>query len=454
VKPTTRDAYKLMHDGARALALVEEAGMRIDDDRLEKTIVDVGERIESLQDEQKESETWELWKRRFGSKSNMGSREQLGKVLVEDMGYKVDAITGTGRIQMGEYQLSKIDSDFARRYLEIEKLKKLRGTYLKGIRREVVDDYLHPVFNLNLVKTYRSSSSEPNFQNIPIRDKQIGKLIRTCFVPRDGHVLVEIDYSALEVRIAACYHKDPVMLQYIDDPSKDMHRDMAMECYKLSSDEVNKDTRFYAKNQYVFPEFYGSYWGQCAPNLWEAIDRAGLVTANDVPLKEHLKSHGIRRLGNKKDAGKGTFMGHIRQVEDRFWGERFKVYAAWKEWWWSTYQRMGWVPLKTGFRCQGLMKRNDVINYPVQGAAFHCLLWSLIQMVKLTRKWRSKIVGQIHDSIVADIHIDELDKFLRLAKDVMTTRIRDEWPWIIVPLEIEAEVAETNWFEKQEVSIP
>jgi DNA polymerase I len=109
----------------------------------------------------------------------------------------------------------------------------------------------------------------------------------------------------------------------------------------------------------------------------------------------------------------------------------------------------------TGFWIEGVMGRNDVINYPVQGSAFHCLLWSLIRLQRELRwgKMRALIVGQIHDSIVADVPADELDDFLPLAKRIMTEEIRKHWKWIIVPLDIEAEVSESNWFEKKAVEI-
>ena len=69
------------------------------------------------------------------------------------------------------------------------------------------------------------------------------------------------------------------------------------------------------------------------------------------------------------------------------------------------------------------------------------------------RKWKTKIVGQIHDSIVADVHKSELKDFLHLCRRIMIDDLRKEWKWIIVPLEIEAEVGETNWFDKKEVDI-
>ena len=109
----------------------------------------------------------------------------------------------------------------------------------------------------------------------------------------------------------------------------------------------------------------------------------------------------------------------------------------------------------TGFVCQGVMSRNDTYNWPIQGPAFHLLLWSLIRMVKWTvkQKMRSLVVGTIHDSIEADVHKGELDEFVAKIVKVMTVDVRRHWPWVVVPLGVEVEVSETNWFEKQRVGL-
>ncbi len=458
MKATIANAYKLMHEGTLAHAEIEAAGIRIDVARLDRTIKGVGDRIEQLTDRLKQDEVWTAWKRRFGSQANMGSRPQLGKILFDELGYKSTTVTKTGRPKMDKAELVRLDLPFVKRFLQLEDMKKLKSTYLMGVRREVVDGYLRPSFNLHLARTYRPSSNQPNFQNIPIRDKRVGKMIRSCFIPRNGHVLVEIDYGALEVRVSACYNRDPVLMEYICDPAKDMHRDMAAECYMLSKEQVTKDVRFYAKNQFVFPEFYGSYYVQCAPNLWDAIASGGLTTADGVPLRKHLAEKGISELGYCQPTEKpkdGTFEKHIQQVEQDFWGHRFRIYAQWKLDWFRKYQKRGWFDMLTGFHVDGVYGRNDVINYPVQGSAFHCLLWSLIKLVRWMqkKKMRSVVVGQIHDSIVADVHRSELDDYLAMAKRIMTEDIRREWKWIIVPLSIGVEVAETNWHEKVGVEL-
>ena len=445
VKPTRKDAYQLLHEGMIALAKVEQVGMRIDIDLMDKTIEETKEKISQNEDFLKGSTEWSIWKKCYGKKANLDSRSQLGNVLFDQLGYKATSVTKTGRPQVDIDALSKIDSEFVKKYLTIAKLKKLLSTYLIGIRREVCDGYLHPSFNLHMVRTYRSSASAPNFQNIPIRDKEVGKLIRSCFIPRKDHVLVEIDYGALVFRICACFHLDKTMIEYACNPELDIHRDMAAECYCLNKNQVTKQTRFHAKNCFVFPTLYNSYYVNTSRSLWAAIDESDLKTVDGMPLKKHLRGKGITR---------DNYEEHIKGVERKF-NKRFTTWSKNKEIWWNKYQETGWFDLMTGFRIAGVFSRNQIANVPIQGPAFHCLLWSLIRMVKWLgkKKMRSCIIGQIHDSIVADVHKDELDDYLAKAKLVMTEDVREYWPWIVTTLEIEAETSETNWYEKKPIEI-
>ena len=459
MKPTTADAYKLLHDGCVTLANIEANGMKVDVDYLDTISEDIKNQISEGESELRNHEIFRVWRREHGSRTNLGSREQLGNVLFNVLGHPCSAYTKTGRPKTDEASFEGMNEPFVVRYLEIEKLKKVRNTFLAGIKREVCNGFLHPVFNLHTVQTYRSSSNSPNFQNFPIRDPRMGEIIRRCFIPRRNHHIVEIDYSGIEVRIAACYHKDPSMISYINDPTKDMHRDSAADCFKCTPEEVSKEMRYCGKNMFVFPQFYGDYYVNNARALWESIDKMN-HQIDGVPLKTYLKNKGIRSLGNcnpKEPPKPGTFEHHIRKVERNFWEKRFRVYDKWKKDWWNQYQRDGGFSTLTGFRIDGVYGRNDVINYPVQGSAFHCLLRSLIDLNKWLKKSKMKslIVGQIHDSIVADVHTDELEDYLYTAKKIMTQKVKKKWNWISVPLEVEAEATPKNgtWHEKKEKEI-
>jgi DNA polymerase-1 len=467
MKPATQEAYQLLHDGTLALSCVEENGIRIDLDYLKTARKKAARKIEKLEAELQQNEVWKIWKRQYGPKAKLGSRDQLSHILFRVMKFPVTQVTGGGdgkaaRASTRRGALEAVDHPFVSTYLRMESIKKADRTFLAGISSEVVEGYLHPMFSLNTVRTYRSSSEKPNFQNFPIRDEEQAKLIRPCFIARPECQLVENDFGGVEVRVAVCYHKDPRMLSYIRDPRTDMHRDMAAQIFMLPVEQVSSKSRYSAKNKFVFPEFYGSYWGQCASDLWNDIHRLKLTTGppDEKSIYKHLKDKGVKELGVMPESGKprrGTFLHHLMEVEEDFWGNRFAVYADWKRSWYKKYQQTGGFRTLTGFVIEEVLGRNDVINYPIQGSAFHCLLWSLIELQKelKRRKMKSRIVGQIHDSIIGDVHRRELDDYLQLVKEITTVRLLKHWKWIIVPLEIEAEVCPPggNWHQKEKVAI-
>jgi len=289
-----------------------------------------------------------------------------------------------------------------------------------------------------------NSSQKPNFQNMPIRDEEQARCIRSGIIPRHkGWMLGEFDFSGLEVRVGACYHKDPVWIS--DVLEGDMHRDSAMDCYCLPLEEMEKRIRYCGKNKFVFPQCYGDYYVNCAKALWESIDLMGLKTASGIPLRAHLKSVGLGTYAK--------FENHIKKVEHKFWFEKYTQYSDWKDRHYAAYCKNGYADMFTGFRCSGLMSRNDVINYVVQGAAFHCLLkTALITQEWLDRKgMKSLIIGQIHDSMIMEIHPDELIPITRKVRRI-GHELSSIWPWIIIPLDIDFEVARPDepWVKKKE----
>lgn len=475
-RPATADAYKLLHQGSRALARVEQAGLCIDRERLAESTDTTRDRIKGLESKMRTHEVYDRWQRRFGAETNWDSRDQLSWVLFSDMGYTHPTgernNDGKGELKCDEAVLQTVPLKFCRAYLRHQKLSKLFGTYLTGIAKLCNGNRLHPSFELHRVLSYRGSSSDPNFQNIPIRDAEIGRIIRSIFVAPDDYYMLEADYGSIEVRVAACYHKDPTMLRYIET-DYDMHSQMACKClmfdhpkfdaYRTGADKVAskaaKGLRQLIKGGFVFAQFYGSWFKQCALEIWAAIE--GLKTPSGIPIREHLANNGITEIGDQWPKGgrprKGTFCHHIMEVEEWFWKTTFPRYDKWRKQRYKEYKAHGGFNTLTGFRCWGPMTRNQVINFPVQGSAFHCLLQSLIWLVNgLGRDgWRSHVVGQIHDSIVCYVHKDELDEFLPYIKYTMADRLRELWPWIITHLEVEAEVTPLAgcWFDKKEIAI-
>lgn len=171
------DAYQLLHAGTLALAEVEANGIRIDVGRLKETKRRIEDRQRQLRQDLQFSDMYRDQHKRFGLKTNLTSRPQLAAIL-SSHGHHIPR-KETGNFQLDETVLATIDDPYCSKFLEYEKLNKLQGTYISGVAREVCKGYLHPSFNLHLVKTYRSSSDSPNFQNIPIRNEEIAKEI-TC----------------------------------------------------------------------------------------------------------------------------------------------------------------------------------------------------------------------------------------------------------------------------------
>jgi DNA polymerase-1 len=399
------------------------------------------------------------WKSRFRDKTNTDSTTQLSAILFKVLNYKTTKATARGNAAVDDEVLRRIGTPFTKTILAKRKLTKVRDTYITGLLREQTDGFLHPSFNLHMVQTFRSSSDGPNFQNIPVRDPEQGGVIRRAIIPHNPtDIIGEIDFGAIEVRVAACYHKDPTMLAYLNDPTKDLHREMACECFLLEPGQVTKEIRNTAKGGFVFAEFYGSYFELVGPSLWaQSVDLPLLGRS----LRDWLVGKGIRELGKMEGSvtgGKrwptpGSFLEHIQKIERHFWEVRFPVYDQWRRDWYNAYLERGWFDTLTGFRCQGPMRKNEVINYGVQGSAFHVLLWSMTKLHQWLKanEMESKIVGQIHDSILFNLHPDELGTVLKRARQIMCVDVRKHWPWIITPLVVETELAPAgaSWNEKR-----
>lgn len=454
MKPSTPAAFKLMMNGSAALCDIEQNGMRIDVDYLDRTIKETDIRIKEMQADLRNDKVYKIWRRRFGERTDLGSRKQLGVIIFKDMGVECKHRTKTGRPKTDVESLEDVDFPFVEKLTTLEKLKKVQSTYLIGVRRETVNGFVHPVCNLHLVITFRSSYNNPNIQNQPHHDPIQSKLIRTAFIPRKDHVILEMDYDGHEFRGAASFWQDKAMAEWANNPDLDIHRDMAAECYCLDRDQVTKNSRYFAKNQFVFPILYGSYYISCAKNLWNVIHRDKITTTDGVGLYDHLLEQGITELGDlnpRNDPRPGTFEKHIKEVEEDF-NKKFPEWSEKKEKWWDKYVKNGQFRISTGFVCSGVYSRNQLMNTPIQGPSFHILLWSLIQINNYFKKhkMRSKILCQIHDSIMMDVFEPELQDVIEICQRIMTKEVRKHWKWISVPLETEIEVAVRNWHEKKE----
>jgi len=288
--------------------------------------------------------------------------------------------------------------------LNLSSLVKLNG-YITGFTTlSKQDGYLHPWFNLGQVRTYRSSSNDPNFQNIPVRIPAMARL-RTCLIPRFDTFL-EFDFSGAEVRSIAMSSGDKNLIADVKN-EVDFHRLFASKLYEIPEEEIDKQQRYKGKNGFVFPEFYGSFWGTIARNYPEW----------------------------KEDT--------VRETEEALW-KRYSDVRKWQLRNQSEYERTGELKYLSGFSTkfgrQGLLSRNNICNDGVQGVAFHRLIRVLldVEMEMRHEKMRSILVGQVHDSGVIDCVKEELPEIVDIIEEIVE---RPAWGWdSVVPWAAEIKI--------------
>ena len=437
-----KKADKFFLEGVLAFCDVEEEGIGVDPPYYLKEEKELTKEINDLIFELNNSGESKIYLEKTGRVLSLNSSKDLRELFYKILGYTSPKSTDSGVDSVDSEALNQLNFPFVITLLKLRKLLKIRDTYLSQFKREEVNGRIHPSFNLHIAESFRSSSQNPNFQNIPTRDEDARRTIRRGIIPSPGNKLVEVDYSAIEVRLAACYTHDPKLIEYIHDPTTDMHRDQACDLFKLRLPQVNKDIRFYAKNGFVFPQFYGSTYKACAANLWD--EAKNLKTTQGVPLLEHLQKKKIKTYY--------AFQDHVQEVSEAFW-KKFFVFKQWQEDVVNFYNRKGYVEMLFGHRRGGFLSKNQIINSPIQGAAFHCLLWSLIEVNKIRKKeqWKTKVIGQIHDSIVMDLDPKEEKHVIPIVKRIMCDDLREAMPEIIVPLEVEVDITPINgsWYLKK-----
>lgn len=438
----------LFVEGTLALADVQIAGVNVNTEYYKNSHKELEDRIEERKKELLSYDECKKFLEVVGREPNLGSSDDLRTMFYDILKLRPPKVTDKGNNSVDADTMSKLNTPLAKEITELSRIKKIDGTYMKQFLREIDDDgRIHPFFGITIPRTYRGQSDRPNLQNVPIRNEEAKRYARSGIIPSPGYLIIDFDYSGIEVKMGCCYTEDPVLIAYCKDPSTDMHRDTAADIFALPMNKVTKNLRFYTKNGFIFPEWYGSYYKNCALNIWKECRK--LLTGDNIPLEEHLRNQGIIKRNPELD-----FINHVKEVESDYW-KKFNVFKKWQTNWYRKYEKKGYVELLTGFRCSGYMGKNAIVNYAFQGTAFHCLLWSLTQIVAefRERRMKSRVIGQIHDCCIIDCHPDELEFVIDLATEIATERILDNFKWINVPIPVEWETTNINesWYGKSEL---
>lgn len=466
---THQSGVDFLRDSILTFSKMEERGSKIDVDYLQIQLDWCTKEIEKCRKEFTATPLYRKW-RASQLVPNLTSGKQLGQLLYTTLGLKQKKKTESGEDSTDKEALLALGLPDLVPLFRMRLLEKAKGTYIKQIMQEVnpEDNLLHTSFTLNIASTFRSTSKEPNLQNTPIRNKDIGIIIRGAFISRHGKdgVLIEADLKGAEVSVAACYNKDPNFIKYVTDPKNDMHKDTMGLIMMCPPANIVKDLRHVAKNKFVFPQFYGDWYKTCAESIWSEIQK--LKMADGTPALLHLQQQDLFKLPKKWKEGLYLpqeeypeqympFEEHMKDVEDKFWNEMFPVYTEWKNKWFKEYLRKGYVDSFTGFRYTGILDKKKTINYPIQGDAYHVNQRgiNIIDRELTVQKFITLITNQIHDSGIYDSHVSEFKDVIKLINTTMNEKIRRLYPWINVPIVVEFEVSEPgrSWFYKKPFDI-
>ncbi len=392
------------------LASMEQEGVRIDRVALDDYAGVLAESIKKT-----ESEIIEM----AGVSFNIGSPKQLGEVLFDRRKISLQARrTRTRQYSTSEDVLSKLKGKhpIIEKILEYRSLSKLKSTYVEALPRLINKrtGRIHTTFNQAVAATGRLSSNNPNLQNIPVRTAE-GRLIRQAFVPRDSrHILLAADYSQIELRIIAALSGDVSMLEAFGK-GLDIHTATAAKVYDIPLEEVNQEMRRNAKMVN-----FGIVYGISAFGLSE---RLGIPRGEAARIIDQYfqKYPGIRKYMDNTIAfarSHGyvcTLMGRRRYVTDIN---------------------------STNAVVRGYAERN-AINAPVQGTAADMIKMAMINIHRAmeNKGMQSKMILQVHDELVFDALIDEVDALKTMVGELMRTAI--ELP---VPIVVEMNTGR-NWLE-------
>ena len=393
------------------LASMEREGIHLDVPFLKEMSVEMAKESAAL--EQKIYET-------AGEKFNLASPKQLGDILFDKLkiGGAKQKKTKTGQYATGEEILSYLANDhpIVKDILEWRQMVKLQSTYIDALPNQVdkKTGRVHTDYMQTVAATGRLSSNNPNLQNIPIRTER-GRLIRKAFIARDeNYSLVSADYSQIELRIIAALSGEENMIKAFQN-NEDIHKSTAAKVFNVPLDEVTKEQRSHAKTV-NFGIIYGvSAFGLSNQTSLSRKESADLIDAYYQTYPK-LKSYMSAQVDFARENGYvQTVLGRRRYLKD--------INSA-------------NMMVKSG-------AERNAVNAPIQGSAADIIKIAMINIYrKLTSEgWQSKMLLQVHDELVFDVHHSELDRIQPLIKHEMENAFKMD-----VPLEVEIGVGK-NWLE-------
>lgn len=388
------------------LFAMQQRGIRVQKEELEQYGVRLGAMIEKL-----EAEIYELAGERF----NINSPKQLGVILFEKLSLPGGKKTKSGYSTAADV-LEKLADEHpvVEKILEYRQYTKLKSTYTDGLAGYIAEDgRIHGTFHQTMTATGRISSTDPNLQNIPVR-MELGRQLRKVFVPEEGYVFLDADYSQIELRVLAHMSGDKRLIAAYNE-EQDIHRITASQVFHTPFEEVTKEQRSRAK-----AVNFGIVYGISSFGLGQGLN-ISRHEAEDYMAKYFETYPGVKQFmeqlvaRGRETKETRTLLGRIRPLPD--------ISAA-------------------NHRKRAAEER-VAMNAPIQGTAADIMK---IAMIRVDRRlveggFASRLLLQIHDELLVETAVNEAEEVKRIIVEEMRNAMQ-----LLVPLEVSASEG-NNWLE-------
>ena len=350
-----------------------------------------------------------------GETFNINSPKQLGVILFEKLKLPYGKKTKTGYSTAADV-LEKLadEAPVVSRILEYRQLTKLKSTYADGLANYIAEDgRIHSTFKQTITATGRISSTEPNLQNIPIR-MELGRLIRKVFIPKDGYVFVDADYSQIELRVLAAISGDETLIHAYRE-AQDIHRITASQVFHIPFDEVTDLQRRNAK-----AVNFGIVYG---------ISSFGL--SQDLSITRKEAAQYIEKYFE-------TYPGIKKFLDDTVENAKKEGYVT------TLFGRRRPMPeLKAGNFMQRSFGERVAMNAPIQGTAADIIKIAMIRVNDRLKaeNLKSRLILQVHDELLIEAEESETDEVKRILLEEMQGAAE-----LSVKLEIDMHTGK-NWYE-------
>lgn len=384
------------------LSNMEINGISVDTKVIEKIKEEVSSKVKAL-----EKEIYSLADFEF----NINSPKQLSEVLYNKLGLKNAKNNSTAHDVLVKL---KVDHPIINKILEYRNYNKLLTTYLDTFNDYVLSDCkIHTIYKQNITKTGRLSSIDPNLQNIPIKAEE-GRNIRKAFIASENHILLSADYSQIELRILA-HITDCKNLINSFNLNEDVHRHVASDIFSKEEKDITPNERRAAK-AVIFGIIYGISSYGLGENLYISFKEAKKYIDKYLIMYPEVDKYQKEVIKFVKENGYVKTILNRKRTIDEINNTNYMIRSA--------GERMA-------------------INTPIQGSAADIIKLSMIEINKIINKEKlnTKMLLQVHDELIFDVPIEELDLFKNILKETMENIYK-----LKVPLVIDINYG-NNWFE-------